>query len=211
MVSGKKAAEGHLQRIMREGRLKSVIFDLDGTLVRADIPFGPYRERLGIQGDVLAGIEALPEDEQGKKWEIIMEYEREMEKHSRPAPGAYRLLNLLRENDIRTGVITRSTGNHARLLLERHNLRVDIYIGREDAPPKPQPDGILYLLEKLNVMPENAIMVGDFLWDILAGKRAGLFTVLVVLEHSRPYIERADLTVESLEELAEILKTAGGN
>lgn len=205
MALHKQQAVRYLRDMMREKRLKGIIFDLDGTLVQANVPFLPYRKRLGIEGDVLAGIKAFPENEQREKWEILMEYEREMERHSQPAPGVHRLINILKKSGIKMGVITRSTGEHARRLLQKYHLDIDYFIGREDTIPKPQPDGINYLLRKLNVKAGNAIMVGDFLWDILAGKRAGLFTVLVVLEHSIPYIAEADLAVESLEELADIL------
>ena len=202
----KEEGRKRLEEMIEKGELKGIIFDLDGTLLRSDVAFGPYRERLGIKGDVIAGIQALNSEEQGKKWEIIGEYEKELERCSHPAPGAERLLSLLLERGIKTGVITRSTGRHARILLERHNLKVGISIGREDTRPKPHPDGISYLLDMLGIGPKNAIMVGDFLWDILAGREAGLLTVLVVLEHSLPYIREADVVMESLNELCELLE-----
>ena len=81
-----------------------------------------------------------------------------------------------------------------------------ISIGREDTKPKPHPDGIHFLLKKLDVRPENAVMIGDFIWDILAGRNAGLLTILVLLEHSFPYQEEADVVMETLEEFCELLE-----
>ncbi|MEV5944586.1 HAD-IA family hydrolase [Streptomyces sp. NPDC051994] len=45
---------------------------------------------------------------------------------------------------------------------------------RDDAPPKPAPDGILLALHKLTVAPENAVFLGDTEADIRAGLAAGV-------------------------------------
>lgn len=37
---------------------------------------------------------------------------------------------------------------------------------------KPEPDAILELLKRVDVAPENAVVVGDYAYDIIAGKRA---------------------------------------
>lgn len=44
---------------------------------------------------------------------------------------------------------------------------------------KPEPEGILHIMETFDLAPENAIMVGDSDVDIAAGKRAGVRTALV--------------------------------
>ena len=199
------AGRRELLGLVENGRLKGVIFDLDGTLIHSGVPFGPYRDRLGIEGDVIAGIARLPSNAREEKWSIIAEYERELEAHARPAPWVRELLGHLRERGMHIGVITRSSGEYARRMLRKHCLDVDLALGREDIRPKPDPDGLHYLLEQFRILPENAVMVGDFLWDVLAGKNAGMLTVLVVLEHSLPYVDRADVVVHSLGELDQLL------
>ncbi len=190
-----------LGHMISNDELRAVIFDLDGTLLRSDVSFAPYREKLGFQGDIIAGILDLPPEEQEEKWKIVARYEDELQRCSRPAPGAIRILNLLHEKGIRTGVITRSTRGHARSLIEKFDLMVDVYLGRGDIAPKPSPDGIHHLLRKFQVSQQNAIMVGDFLWDILAGRNAGILTVLITLPHSLQYADQADVTIDSLEQL----------
>ncbi len=44
---------------------------------------------------------------------------------------------------------------------------------------KPSPEGIVIILEELNINPKNALMVGDSTHDIQAGKAAGLYTCAV--------------------------------
>ena len=194
-----------LFEMVEKEQLKGVIFDLDGTLIHSGIPFAPYRDRLGIVGDVIAGIERLPPDARKEKWSIIEEYERELEAHAGPTPGSRELLRHLRDRGIRIGVITRSSGEYARRMIRKHDLLVDHSIGREDIRPKPEPDGLHFLVDRFGIGPRNAIMVGDFLWDILAGKNAGMLTVLVVLEHSLPFMDKADVVVGSLRELQKLL------
>ncbi len=60
------------------------------------------------------------------------------------------------------------------------------------------------VLEKLALSPRETFLVGDSWWDIRAGKRLGLGTVLVKTgfsSHSDFSSERPDVTVGSLEEL----------
>jgi len=200
---------GRLRKMVEHRHLRAVIFDLDGTLIQSRVPFAPYRDRLGIDGDVIAGIEALPGDEQAEKWSIIAEYEMELQNNSKVALGATELLEYLNDGGMGTGVITRSTGSHARMLIQKHDLDIGLSIGREDTRPKPHPEGIHYLLQQLGTHPDHAIMVGDFLWDILAGRNAGLLTVLVLQEHSIPFADEADVVVGSLIELLDLLRTEG--
>ena len=42
---------------------------------------------------------------------------------------------------------------------------------------KPDPFPLLYICQKLNVNPQNAVMVGDSDNDVLAGQRADMVTV----------------------------------
>ena len=197
-----------LEHMARGDQLKAVIFDLDGTLIHSNVPFPPYRDRLNIQGDVIAGIGKLPPELQKEKWDIIAEYESELERQAQPAPGVRPLLVYLIKKGIYTGVITRSRGEYAQRLISAHDLQVDISLGREDIKPKPHPDGLEYLLEQFGgIRPENAIMVGDFLWDILAGRNAGMLTVLILLPHSNEFADKADVVVRSLHELHDLIKT----
>src|SRR5207253_7612607 len=53
---------------------------------------------------------------------------------------------------------------------------------REDGPPKPAPDGVLHLCRMLQVAPADALVVGDFTFDIVAGRAAGCRTALVTVE-----------------------------
>ena len=47
----------------------------------------------------------------------------------------------------------------------------------EEFPKKPDPKGLLWILDKLGVSPEEGIYIGDSDVDMKTGKAAGMFTV----------------------------------
>ena len=52
-------------------------------------------------------------------------------------------------------------------------------IGRWCAEPKPSPNGIKKLLNQWNVFANDALIVGDYLYDLQVGRAAGVATVHV--------------------------------
>jgi phosphoglycolate phosphatase len=74
---------------------------------------------------------------------------------------------------------------------------------------KPYPDPILLAAQKMNVPPENCLMIGDTTVDIRAGKSAGAQTVGVLCGFGEePELKRmgADLILKDTTKLVEILK-----
>lgn len=74
---------------------------------------------------------------------------------------------------------------------------------------KPYPDPILLAAQKMNVAPENCLMIGDTTVDIRAGKSAGSQTVGVLCGFGEePELRRfgADEIIEDTTKLLEILK-----
>jgi len=64
-------------------------------------------------------------------------------------------------------------------------------LGRDDAPPKPDPGGLLKLAAAWDVSPSAMVMVGDYRFDLDCGRAAGTRTVLVNLPEN-PWPELAD-------------------
>jgi phosphoglycolate phosphatase-like HAD superfamily hydrolase len=78
-----------------------------------------------------------------------------------------------------------------------------VIVGRDEAEPKPSPDGIQYLLGHWGAQPHEAVMVGDFLFDLQAGRAAGVTTVHVDTSGEFAWREHADTMVRDLHELLE--------
>ncbi len=67
----------------------------------------------------------------------------------------------------------------------------DIVITRDDPiKSKPSPEGILLAAKKLNVEPQHILMVGDYVFDIDAGRSAGTLTALLDIN---PRVDKSSL------------------
>ena len=188
-----------------------IAFDLDGTLIELNIPFDEIRRKLGIeQRFILESIMAEKDENRRKEMFMVLEeYEIRSAMAAKPAFYARELLSALDGKAIK-GVITRNSRKSVELISKRFGFKFDFIIAREDGEPKPSPQPVKLALNKFNVEPSRALMVGDFLFDLLAGKEAGVKTVLIVTEKNREmaksFIQYADYVFESLKELAEFLK-----
>ena len=77
----------------------------------------------------------------------------------------------------------------------------DHVLGRDEALPKPDPDGIHRLARIWETAPETTVMVGDYQYDLQAGRSAGALTVHVDATRSFRWPELADVSVGTLDEL----------
>lgn len=191
------------------------IFDLDGTLTRAVHDFAAIRELLGMTDadpDILTFLASLPSAEAAAKQELLTEIEYELAARTSAAPGADRLLEGLHARGIRTGILTRNTREIAlhtlALIGLEHYFAPETVLGRYEATPKPHPEGIEMLLRGWESEPDDAVMVGDYLYDLQVGRAAGTATIHVDGSGSFRWPELADLAVASLEELAGALPQA---
>lgn len=128
-------------------------------------------------------------------------------------PGMKRLLASLKEKGYKVGLVTsRLTGTTIEGL-EKHGIReyFDAVVTCDECTKhKPDPEPINITLDKLHSAPEESIMLGDTMFDILCAKNAGVKSVLVgwavaVTEEEKTGENAPDYIIESAEELFEIL------
>jgi HAD superfamily hydrolase (TIGR01509 family) len=187
------------------------IFDLDGTLTVAAHDFDAIRAELGLpQGrPILEALAALPPTVAEPLWVRLEELELGLACHAQAAAGAAELLRALSGRGTRLGILTRNSARCARVTLEATGLEgffgsPDV-IAREHAPPKPRPDGIHLLLARWSAKPEQALIVGDYRFDLEAGRAAGIATVYFDCDASHAFSSHADLRVTCLDELTRAL------
>jgi len=77
---------------------------------------------------------------------------------------------------------------------------------REDGPPKPSPEGCFACATSSAVAPADTLVVGDYKFDVLAGRSAGCRTALVTAEEITDLADwgSPDYLVRSLRELLPI-------
>ncbi|MBW2257258.1 MAG: HAD family hydrolase [Deltaproteobacteria bacterium] len=184
------------------------IFDLDGTLTVPAHDFDAMRRELGIPAGVgiLEALDALDEAAAAPKRAQLFAWEREIAAAARLQPDARALLDALVIRAARLGVLTRNSAPNALETLRVVGL--DGYfdpafvLGRDDAAHKPSSEGVLRLLDLWGADPGDAVMVGDYVHDLRAGRAAGVATVLVDRrERGADWVAFADRVVDRLDAL----------
>jgi HAD superfamily hydrolase (TIGR01549 family) len=85
-------------------------------------------------------------------------------------------------------IITNRATPSAEGILGTHNLRrlfSTVVGGTDVVERKPSPEGILLALERLEVSNEEAVMVGDSSFDVLAARAAGVYVIGVCRTHEK--------------------------
>ena len=191
------------------------IFDLDNTLADSAIDFDALRQKLGIpQGiPILEEIDTRPDAEAALLHSRLGELERDFARRATPLPGVHEMLTALAGRGAQLGILTRNSRANALETLAVCDLakhfEPEHVLGRDEAAPKPDPEGIHKLLTAWHATADNAVMVGDYRYDLEAGRRAGTATIYYDIEDKDLWTAEADVRVRSHAELLTLIK--GGN
>jgi len=200
----------------RPFRIKAVLFDFDGTLTKPGALNFPFlKKTIGCPADipVLEFIENLPTSfQQEQAFSILERFETNAAVLSEPNSGALDLIHYLRSNGIGIGIITRNTLSSVEKALKNFEgidiSYFDVIISR-DTPVKLKPsgDGIMLAAQTLNVDVSQVMMVGDYVFDIQAGKKAGCFTAFLDYGTGSGSTKiESDVVVSSLNELKKVVR-----
>ena len=119
----------------------------------------------------------------------------------------------MKQDQILLGIFTRNSYKSVALALEKfEGIRMSdfaVIISRDDALPKPHPDGVYQAARHMGITISELLVVGDFRFDIMAGYAAGARTVLLTngskstmaAEDPQP-----DFTIGCLKDLLNIVK-----
>jgi HAD superfamily hydrolase (TIGR01509 family) len=188
------------------------VFDMDGTLTVAVHDFDAIRDALGLQQGrpILEQLAEMPDNRARPLLEKLDEIEKELARRATSQRGARRLLRALERRGAKTGILTRNSHDIALATLDACGLAgyfdPACVLGRESCEVKPSADGIRKLLDSWGAAAAEAVMVGDYLFDLIAGREAGTATVYLDPTGQFEYGDRADLCVRGLTELAEMLE-----
>ena len=183
------------------------IFDLDGTLTISAHDFEHIRRELGLAPEtpILEALNAMPADQSAPLWEALNELEYYYAGKSTVMQGAQELLQQLHDQGRRLAILTRNTMPVVQQTLSScaidHFFQPEYILDRDSCVPKPSPDGIRRLLELWQADPDDTVMVGDFRFDLEAGKAAGVATVHLDTRGDVDWSEFTDVRIEQLDEL----------
>lgn len=192
--------------------LRGIIFDLDGTLVDSQLDFAGMRRETGCPEGrgLLEHLETLQDDDVRREAEaVIHRYEMQGARIASWMPGADTLLQRLSASPLPLGIVTRNSLPATRLTLTALNAPPLDLITREDAAPKPDPEGLLRLADRWGIAADALAYVGDFRFDLEAARRASMTSVLYLQDDNQDYADLADVVFSHFDELANLLPLAG--
>ncbi|MEW6740351.1 MAG: HAD family hydrolase [Nitrospirota bacterium] len=213
--------------------VKLIIFDLDGTLIDSSIditnainyaiePYGvkpiTIEETISLVGEGITRLmEKIVVSHQPSaislSRDLLVErfldyYSAHLVDRTTVYPGVRETLERLK--DYKKAVISNKREALSTKILNDLGLLkyLDLVVGSDTTPErKPSPIPILHVLSKLNIKPEDAVIVGDSNFDIEAGKAAGIKTIAVTYGY-RPLdlLKGADFIINRMDKLLDILR-----
>lgn len=159
------------------------VFDLDGTLTIPVHDFAHMRKELQMQpdADILKTLAAMQGEQKRQLTQRLDELEAFYANQAQGALGVTQLISFLARQGCRLGIFTRNTKEMAILSLQAIGVAEyfdhETIIGRDEAPHKPNPQGLLDILRHWDKGIDEAVMVGDFRFDLETGRAAGTSTV----------------------------------
>ena len=172
--------------------MKAVLFDLDGVLIDSYSVWHAVTNAFArdhgypeisdeqMQAGWGQGVDAdaemfFPGTEVGKLERYYNEHFLDHLDHLDVTDGAAMVLDRLRGIGCQTAIVTNTPTVLTHRLLERAGLEAGEVVGSSDVPrPKPAPDIVLRALDRLDVVPQAAWMVGDSPFDRDAAAAAGV-------------------------------------
>ena len=185
------------RRDSRKSAVSALLFDLDGTLVDSvyqhvlawqealeaagiELAVWQIHRRIGMSGGLLVnGLlretgRPVTSAEISRIQQLHTEAYNRLSRLVRVLPGARELLSYLTEAGVPWAIATSGRLENARPTLELLGIGPDVTVVTRDQVQyaKPDPDLFMAAAAQLGVELENAIVVGDSIWDMLAARRA---------------------------------------
>ena len=188
--------------------IRGIVFDMDGTLVEQRIDFDAIRRELGLPlgTPLLEALARLPDADRPAAWDVLDRHERAAAASAAVLPGVRDFLAWLDHRGVKRAVLTRNSRAAAAAVLARCGLTAfDPVVTRDDAPFKPQPDGVWRICEAWGVAAAEVLVLGDYVYDVHVGRNAGARTALLTHGRAWPFAGEADWTFADFARAMELL------
>jgi phosphoglycolate phosphatase len=125
-----------------------------------------------------------------------------------PSPlfvGSLEVLKYLSEAGLKLGILSAASTERVRAFVDRHQLGnyIQLQMGVDRGPTKPDPALFLQACEKLGVEPSATLMVGDSLGDIEMARKAGAAGCIGICWGKAPaaHLQTADVAIAGLDQI----------
>ena len=213
-----------------KSKIKVIVWDLDGTIIHFKIDsmgarritidilrsHGINKKKLSIKKGIMDNIEAAQELFISRGYnsnqidEILKEIDSEISKIEYKAAldasvimGIEDVLKFIKERNLKQAIYTLNKHKHAKISLEKVDLLgyFDVIIGRDNVNnAKPHPDHLLEICKRLQVKPNEIIVIGDTSRDIEGAIRVGAYSIALLTKLAKiESLQKADILIEERE------------
>lgn len=215
---------------MPDSPLRTVLFDLDGTLVdtapdlayalntvlqeqgRPALPYASIRPQAshGAKALIALGFDLASEDPafEALRQRLLEIYAANLTRQTRLFAGMEELLQTLPQMGMNWGVVTNKPGFLTEPLLQQLGLSSSaacIISGDSTTRRKPDPQPLLHACELIGSNPAQCVYIGDAERDIEAGKQAGMKTLVALFGYiqseDRPEHWGADASIAQVQDI----------
>lgn len=128
-------------------------------------------------------------------------------------PGVKEMLEELKALGYKMAVVTSRATLTTREAMEKYEIQdlFDVVVTCDDTDKhKPDPEPVRIALNQLKSSPEESIMIGDSMYDILCARNAGVLSVLVgwamaVTDEEKEGPDKPDYFVETADDIVKLL------
>jgi len=190
-------------------KFQGVLFDLDGTLIKysvdrvkltmdilkylkkCDVYFNIYSEvdyPISMVRKTIKLLEGMKmpknfiDSISSSLFKIIESYEVEASNRTSIINGAYETLKFIKSMGLKCGLITLNSRKSTEIILDKFNLKAffDVIVTRDDVKNfKPHIDHLLKAINLMNLKPEDVIVVGDSIIDVIPAVVLNAFPIAV--------------------------------
>lgn len=189
--------------------IRGIIFDLDGTLVDSKLDFEAIRRDMGLptQTPILEALGRTPPGSELERMQAVLHsHELRSAELATLFDGVTEFLQWIDEQAWQRAILTRNSRVCTDLVLDRLNLQFSHVLTREDAAPKPDPEGLLAICRAWDLPPHEVVFCGDYLFDLQAGRRAGMRTILYAPGSLPEFADQADFVLRAFHTAADELQ-----
>ena len=189
--------------------IKGIIFDLDGTLIRLPIRYDLIQNNLkkifNIQDEFKPLIAAVVSSAKGNSSKLDEAFELICQEETRAADdleiieNAFDVLQFFKSKQLKLGLVTMQCRKAVEKVMTKFEQSVfSSIISRDESYDRK--DQIEKMLKSLQLEPDEALVIGDRIHDVVSAKKVGCRAILVNREKSK------QVDVETIEKLSNLTK-----
>ncbi|MDR1884709.1 MAG: HAD-IA family hydrolase [Synergistaceae bacterium] len=183
----------------------AILFDWDGIIAETRLDFSGIREKYygARRAMLLEDARTLAPESRAGLMRDLEELEMRGARDAHPVPGISEVLGWVRSHKIPWAVVSRNC--RGSIMEAARNIAVElprVVRSRDDGTSvKPDPAALLETCRELGVPPSRTLLLGDYIYDMIGARRAGMRGALVRKRSEPDWEPWLELSYSSMDEL----------